>query len=241
MKLDHTAREGTARALADSLRVVYLEDDPALRDLLATRLREHPRIEDVTTYATPKDLLDNVSPADVDVAVLDLALGEGRTSGVEVGIALRGMRSDLPIVILTQHTVDNLADVLPVRHRAAWLFVKKSGSFDVDDLIRTLDATIRGASSVPATAPTRNPSALNQLTPRQREIMALASTGLDARAISVRLFLAHVTIRSELSRAYRVLVPHVGPGTDLRTAAVLEYLRLVATVDQAPPRSSAGV
>ena len=55
--------------------------------------------------------------------------------------------------------------------------------------------------------------------------MALAATGLDARAIADQVHLTHVSVRRELSRAYKILVPTAGAGTDLRTAAVLEYLR----------------
>ena len=71
---------------------------------------------------------------------------------------------------------------------------------------------------------------LARLTPRQREVMAFAALGLDARAIAERLHLAHVSVRRELSRSYRVLVPDAEPGTDLRTSAVLEYLRLTDAV-----------
>ena len=68
-------------------------------------------------------------------------------------------------------------------------------------------------------------SVLQRFSPRQREIMALAATGLDARAIADQVHLTHVSVRRELSRAYKILVPAAGAGTDLRTAAVLEYLR----------------
>jgi hypothetical protein len=59
--------------------------------------------------------------------------------------------------------------------------------------------------------------------------MALASAGYDARAIAERLHLAHVSVRRELSRAYKVLVPDAEPGMDLRTGAVLEYMRITST------------
>ena len=70
-------------------------------------------------------------------------------------------------------------------------------------------------------------SVLAKLSPRQREVIALAAAGYDAVGIADRLHLAHVSVRRELSMAYRVLVPDPQPGTDLRTAAVLEYLRLM--------------
>ena len=58
--------------------------------------------------------------------------------------------------------------------------------------------------------------------------MALAAAGYDAKAIAERLHMAHVSVRRELSQAYRVLVTEPGEGTDLRTVAVLEFIRLSA-------------
>ncbi len=216
-----------------TLRILYLEDDPVLRELLSGLLRDHPRVSEVLAYGDPRDVLDAASTLDVDVALLDLALGETKASGVEVGIALRGPHPELPIVVFSQHAIASVEDILPPRHRGAWSFLQKTGRFDVDELIRAIDATVDGASRVEiAQVDGVSASALQQLTPRQREIMALASTGLDARAIADRLFLAHVTVRSELSRTYRVLVPNAPPGTDLRTAAVLEYLRLASPAER---------
>jgi DNA-binding NarL/FixJ family response regulator len=65
------------------------------------------------------------------------------------------------------------------------------------------------------------------MTPRQHEIMAMAVQGLDAPAIAERLGIAPITVRKNLSRVYEILVPDPAPGTDLRTSAVLRYLREV--------------
>jgi DNA-binding NarL/FixJ family response regulator len=56
-------------------------------------------------------------------------------------------------------------------------------------------------------------------------VIALAATGLDATEIAKHLNLAAVSVRQELSKCYKVLIPNPKPGTDLRTAAVLKYLR----------------
>ena len=55
--------------------------------------------------------------------------------------------------------------------------------------------------------------------------MYLATTGVDATVIAGELELAPVTVRKELSKIYQILVPDPKPGTDLRTSAVLRYLR----------------
>jgi DNA-binding NarL/FixJ family response regulator len=67
--------------------------------------------------------------------------------------------------------------------------------------------------------------AVSRLTSRQRDIMALVAEGLDAPTVAKRLDLTHGVVRQELSRAYQVLVPDPPEGADLRTLAVLRYVR----------------
>jgi DNA-binding NarL/FixJ family response regulator len=74
---------------------------------------------------------------------------------------------------------------------------------------------------------------MSRLSPRQRQIMSLAATGVDANVIAERLGMRAVSVRKELSECYRVLVPDATPGTDLRTAAVLAWIdgRRMSTMD----------
>jgi DNA-binding NarL/FixJ family response regulator len=74
---------------------------------------------------------------------------------------------------------------------------------------------------------------LGRLSTRQRQIMSLATTGVDANVIAERIGLAAVTVRKELSECYRILVPDPAPGTDLRTAAVVAWIegRRVTSMD----------
>jgi DNA-binding NarL/FixJ family response regulator len=65
---------------------------------------------------------------------------------------------------------------------------------------------------------------MGRLSTRQRQIMSLAATGIDANLIAERIGLAAVTVRKELSECYKILVPDASPGTDLRTAAVVAWI-----------------
>ena len=210
-----------------ALRVLYVEDDPMLRDMVATQLCADERIDTVEAFGSAREALDGAS-LDVDVALIDLALGQGQPSGIEVGLALRATRRGLPIVIFSQYRVPNVEDAVPPREREGWSFVQKSSGVAIADLVEVLEAAVGGIERIEA-ALSAEPAAevLARLTPRQREVIALAASGYDAVGIADRLHLAHVSVRRELSLAYRVLVPNPQPGTDLRTAAVLEYLRLM--------------
>jgi DNA-binding NarL/FixJ family response regulator len=216
-----------AKSSVSALRVLYVEDDPMLRDMLATQLRADARIGSVEAFGTAREVVDGAS-GNPDVALIDLALGQGHPSGIEVGLALRATRRGLPIVIFSQYRVPNVDDAVPPREREGWSFVQKGSDVGVAELVTVLQAAVGGVEHV-AAAVSAQPvdEVLARLSPRQREVMALAASGYDAVGIAERLHLAHVSVRRELSLAYRVLVAEPQPGTDLRTAAVLEYLRLM--------------
>jgi DNA-binding NarL/FixJ family response regulator len=96
-------------------------------------------------------------------------------------------------------------------------------------LVDVLRSTARGLSIIdPRLVQTKRENSFikaSDLSQRQHEIMALIVEGIDVPHISTKLGVSAVTIRQELSRIYKVLVPNPAVGTDLRTTAVLRYLR----------------
>ena len=210
-------------------RVLYVENDPALRGIISALLDRRPEVEVVASYASSTEVLSGFRATDADVALLDLDLGTESLSGTELGLVLREANPNLGIVILTQHVVPDFLTSLPADVQWGWSFLEKRGDMDLAVLVDVLRSTARGLNVLdPAVQRAREsagPSPIDSLTKRQREILALASTGMDATAIATALGLASVTVRQDLSRAYSVLVPDPKPGTDLRTSAVLRYLR----------------
>lgn len=209
--------------------VLYVEDDPTLRGILTELLRSAPDLEVVGSVATSAEALTIAREQRIDVALLDLALGPDELTGIELGIRIRELRPDTGIVLLSQHVVPDFIDQLPDRYREGWSFIAKRSDLRIQRLTEILIATSRGLNIVDpeilAARSTAVDDPVTRLTPRQREIMALAAVGRDATAIASELSLAAGTVRQELSKAYAVLVPDPTPGTDLRTSAVLAYLR----------------
>ncbi len=142
---------------------------------------------------------------------------------------LRERNQHVGIVIYSQHVMPDYLHNLSEAVRWGWSYIEKRGDVDIDSLVEILISTSKGTSTSDITirearsAQLDNPIA--QLTLRQRQIMSLAANGLDANSIARELSLAAITIRQELSRAYAVLIPNPEEGTDLRTSAVLRYLR----------------
>jgi DNA-binding NarL/FixJ family response regulator len=222
------------------LRILYVEDDPVLRDLLTGKLRKLGAVRSVSACGSARDAVNAATADEHDVALLDLNLGDGQINGIDLGLALRAVVPDLPIVIFSQHAAPRLDNVVPARERHGWAFMQKSGRLDITALAELIERTIAGAFEGDEDTPVRraaeNVSPLQRLSRRQRQVMALAAAGYDAKAIAERLHMAHVSVRRELSNAYRVLVPNPEPGTDLRTVAVLEYMRLSSGSAEFAPR-----
>ena len=210
-------------------RVIYVENDPALLGILTRLLARRGDLEILLATASPAEALAFPEVAKADVALIDLALGSDQMNGVDLGLALRRVNPNLGIVIHSQHRLDHVTQRVPRAELMGWSTVRKSGDMAVDELVATLRDTARGMSiRVTTSSPMR--SRLDELTPRQRTVMGMAASGLRSTEIARRMDASHESIRKELSKAYRVLVPDASPEEDMRTLAILAYLR--ATEDE---------
>ena len=215
-------------------RLLYVENDPVLRSMMTVLLAGLDGIEVVASVSDSTEAL--ASEERFDVALLDWALGPNSLNGVQLGRALRERDENVGIVILSQHYAWDFHGGSG-RVSMGWSYVEKRADIDTAYLTKVLKATASGLSVVePAMDQGQAPASaerLGRLSVRQRQIMSLAASGVDANVIAERIGLAAVTVRKELSECYRILVPDPAPGTDLRTAAVVAWIegRRVTSMD----------
>ena len=217
-------------------RVIYVENDPALRGILSAQLKARQEVEFVEAFSSSEEALSFSHPKQIDVALLDLALGQDSLNGAELAMLLRAKNPHIGIVIYSQHIAPDYLHNLSENVSWGWSYIEKRGDGNLDNLVSVLLSTAKGLSTVDLGVQHARESNLENpvslLSIRQRQIMSLAATGLDANAIAQHLNLAAITIRQELSRAYSILIPDPEPGTDLRTSAVLRYLREIRRGDE---------
>lgn len=227
-------------------RVVYLEPDPCLRGFMSRLMAERPELEVVNTVGTAEDAL-GLDLSHVDAAIVEQALGPFSITGFDVAMHFR-RRKPIGIVFFTNHPVPDVSAVLPSGVQQGWSVLDKGMEVDAEHFAHVVQSTARGLNIVDPVAQRRQRAlgsgVISQLSDRQRRILNLAASGLNGKAIAVDLGLAAVTVRQELSRIYELLVPEPAPGLDLRTTAVVRYLReLQRTGDSANsalPISAAG-
>lgn len=208
-------------------RLIYVENDPALRGVMTRLLSAHPDIELRISVESPDEALASSEVARADVALLDLALGSNVMNGIDLGLALREQNSDIGIVIFSQYDVSMLGRRVPEEQRIGWAFLPKSGDMSTDELVGILRNTAQGMVRGDFDISGASPSVLDQMTGRCRAVIALAATGLSAPQIAQRLGMSADSVRQDLSRSYRILVPDAHSGDDIRTRAILAYLSLM--------------
>ncbi len=165
-------------------RIIYVENDPVLRGVISEIIGARKEM-DITYSCESSDQVLALHDVEIfDAALIDLDLGPQSLNGIEIGLILKEKNPDIGIVIFTQHVVPDFMDNLPDRYNMGWSFIEKRGDISMDYLADVIKSTARGLNIVdPSVQRTRtdvgaNP--LKQLSGRQREILALAATGLDA-------------------------------------------------------------
>ena len=212
-------------------RLIYVENDPALLGVMSTILRSQPMLDLIFASSDPLEVLGSECVERADVALLDLALGRDTLTGMDLGMALRNRNPEIGIVIHSQHPMKNVSKQVPQAQRMGWSYLAKSGTLKPEELTDLLRSTAIGISHdrmrIDDIEGDDGSESLIKLTPRQRVIMGLASLGMSAPEIGDHIDLSPDSVRKDLSKAYQTLVPEGGAGSDVRTQAVMSYLRLI--------------
>lgn len=213
-------------------RLLYVENDSALRRILGEMLSQSKELELIGSFANSDEVLDRTLVRKADVALIDFALDQNGLNGIELGIALRNINEYIGIVIYSQYSVSQMVGRVPKTMRSGWSFFDKSAEMDLEDYVNVIKMTSSGKGNWEAFSAVnvKNHELVSsiyfKLTPRQRSIMSLSAQGKSAQDIAEQLDLSYSYVRKELSRSYAVLLPDSTTSDDLKTAAVLKYIEL---------------
>jgi DNA-binding NarL/FixJ family response regulator len=218
-----------------STRLIYVENDSALRSFLESSLAQHGELEIIGSFGNGVQALDRALVSKADVALIDFGLDSEGLNGIELGIALRTINEYIGIVIYSQFNVRKMVNRVPPAMRNGWSFLEKSGEMTSADYVKVLKETVLGKGNwedFVTEIQEGEDGRLDlyyELTSRQRSIISLLAQGISVQEIGSRLDLTYSYVRKELSRAYAVLLPDATENDDLKTRAILKYLQLVKT------------
>ena len=213
------------------MRVVVADDGGLFRTALV-RLLGEAGIEVVAAVGDATALLDAVAQHRRDVAIVDIRMPPTYTDeGVVAAAALRAGDPPTGVLVLTQATDPTQATDLLADGRGGIGYLLKDRVADVEelaDVVRRIAArgTVIDPSVVAALvgrARLRDP--LGELTPREREVLALMAEGRSNRGIAERLVVTEKTVETHVASILGKLGLESASDDHRRVLAVLTFLR----------------
>ena len=212
-----------------SARVVLAEDDVLLREGLAGLL-ERSGFDVIGQASTADELFEIVSRERPDIAIVDIRMPPTQTTeGLDVSHRIRSEFPETAILILSAHVeVEHAMDLLAAGARTGYLL--KSRITDVDEFIDTVRRVIVGGSAVDPVlvqeliAARRVSDPLEEITAREREVLALMAEGLSNSGIAQRLWVTEGTVEKHVHSILSKLGLLESGDTHRRVLAVLTYL-----------------
>jgi serine/threonine-protein kinase PknK len=214
---------------ASAARVIVADDDVLLREGLASLL-ERFSFEIVGLCGDASQLLGLVREQRPELVIVDIRMPPNhRTEGLE---AARAIREELPataILVLSAHVeVEHAMDLIGSGESIGYLL--KSRVTAVDDFVATLARILGGASVVdPAlvqelVAARRVNDPLEELSPREREVLALMAEGRSNAGIARQLWVTEGTVEKHVRSILMKLRLPETEDDHRRVLAVVTYL-----------------
>ena len=213
------------------MRVVVAEDVMLTREGIA-RLLTDVGIDVVRQVGDAASLLSAVQATRPDAAIVDIRMPPTHTDeGLVAAQQIRDGHPGVSVLILSQYVEPHYAMRLLEEHPERVGYLLKERVFDVANLIDALRRLAEGETVVDPTIVTRlfarrrRADPLDELSGREREVLALVAEGLSNRAIADRLFVTERTVEAHVKQVFQKLGLTTDPGSHRRVLAVLAYLR----------------
>ncbi len=215
--------------MGDPLRVVLAEDHYLVREGLAGLLASAPDVVVVEAVADADRLLAAVAEHRPDAVLTDIRMPPDHgTDGIRAALRIRREHPDTGVVVLSQHLQEGYARELFAEGSAGLGYLLKERIGRRDEVVDALRRTARGESVLDRAVVDllvgragRRP--LDELSDRERDVLALMAEGLTNRTIGERLHLSLSSVEKHVSAIFTKL--DVGePTVERRVAAVLAWL-----------------
>ena len=213
------------------MRIVIAEDSVLLLDGLTRLLRAEGH--EVTGHRTADELVAVLGDPDADLPdllVTDVRMPPTHTDeGLRAAVHLRGLHPGLPVLVLSQYVEQRYARELFAADARGLGYVLKDRVADVDEFLAALARVAAGGTVVDpevvaqVLARSRR-SALDTLSPREREVIALMAEGRSNGAIAERLVVGLPAVEKHVTSILTKLDLPPDASDHRRVLAVLRWL-----------------
>lgn len=215
------------------LRVVIADDHALVRDGVVSLLAAVADIEVAGTASDLRQLLDVVDAIGPDVVVTDIRMPPTHTTeGIEAAATIRERHPGIGVVVLSQYAEPEYARMLLGEGTSGRGYLLKARVRDVEELSGAIRAVADGGSVVDpsiidvllSAANASKPREVDDLTEREREVLAEMAAGRSNASIAERLFMSGKTVEKHVSAIFAKLGLIEEPSVNRRVAAVLAWL-----------------
>lgn len=228
---DFPALRNTVGTLGSSITVVLADDTVLLREGVA-RLLEDAGFEVVAQSGNAEDLLRHVAMHKPQVAVVDIRMPPTHTDeGLRAAREIRDRFPDTGVLVLSQYVESGYAMDLLSESTEGVGYLLKDRVSDVDEFASAVRRVAEGGSALdPAVVSEllgrrRRDDPLDELTPREREVLELMAEGRSNQAIADRMYVTLRAVEKHVTSIFSKLDLPASTDDHRRVLAVLLFLR----------------
>jgi DNA-binding NarL/FixJ family response regulator len=215
------------------IRLILAEDHYLVREGVRRLLETEPDLEVAAVCGDLDSLLAAVDAEAPDVVVTDIRMPPGGSDeGIKAAERLRETHADVGVVVLSQYAQPSYALALLESGTARRAYLLKERVEDVDQLIAAIRAVADGGSVIDpkvvealvAAKARTDESPLQELTPRERDVLRGMAEGKNNAAIAETLVLTERSVEKVIHSIFLKLGLAWETSTHKRVRAVLLYL-----------------
>ena len=211
------------------MRVVIAEDNALLREGLVLLLTSAGH-EVVAVAGAEPEILPAILAHRPDIAVLDVRMPPGfRDEGLRAALAAREKMPGLPVLVLSQYVEESYAAELLGGGASGVGYLLKDRVGRVEEFLDALDRVAAGGTALDPEVVTelltrRHRTPIDELTPREREVLKLMAEGRDNAAIAATLVVTERAVSKHIGNVFLKLGLPPADSGHRRVLAVLAYL-----------------
>jgi DNA-binding NarL/FixJ family response regulator len=215
------------------IRVVLAEDHFLVREGVRRLLETSPDVEVAAVCGDLGSLLAAVDAEQPDVVVTDIRMPPGGTDeGIQAAERLRETNPEIGVVVLSQYATPSYALALLEGGSARRAYLLKERVNDLAQLVGAIRTVAEGGSVIDpkvvealvAENTRGEESALNELTPRERDVLREMAAGKNNAAIADALFLTERSVEKVIHSIFLKLGLTWEAAVHKRVKAVILYL-----------------
>lgn len=213
------------------MRVIITDDAILFREGLAGILR-NKGIEVVAQAANIEELERLLASEKVALVILDIRMPPSQTDeGLVAAKRIRRLYPEVGILLLSHHVESHHALDLLGQGQGRIGYLLKDRVGDIDEFVDAVKRVGAGGSAIDPLivaqllSRKRSTSLVDELTARERSVLALMAEGRSNDAIATQLRISPKTLEAHIATIYSKLGLDPGGSDHRRVLAVLDYLR----------------